>query len=382
MSYEYLEQGNVIPVRLSKAVARVDDAIVELNPEEKQRVRKIHSESPMIDFHNHLYVLPEDLNDFDTLSRSGRIPTDYEGIKISGMDACFYAMGGLMARKHSHVPWQFEDIVWDMGMRQADLYHHKDSVMLATSVNHLFEAKRNGKLAVFTATENAGVIGNDIDRLDVLYGLGIRCMGLSYNQRNCIADGAKEDADSGLSRFGYKVVERMNRLGMLIDLSHSSEATSRQAIEASEASCCATHSVARAVVDSPKGKSDALIALMAGKGGLIAVQAVPNTTSRKASQSVFDMVDHIDHIVKLVGVDHVAIGTDAMYGDHVAMHKQIGKQMGLTVKEFPADYIQYIENPSQFTNITRALIARGYSDRDIKKIMGGNVIELLKQTIG
>ena len=209
-------------------------------------------------------------------------------------------------------------------------------------------------------------------------------MGLSYNSRTTIADGATERTDSGLSNFGFQVIERMNRLGMLIDFSHSSELSTKEGIEASELPCCSTHNLARGLHDNPKGKSDEILELTAARGGIIGVEAVPNITVRKKEQTVFDVIDHVDYIVKRVGVDPVAIGTDAMFGDHVAMHRVMLETMGFKgmLDDLPGTHIEYIENPGQIPNITRALVARGYSDEDIKKIIGGNVLRLLEQTIG
>jgi membrane dipeptidase len=136
--------------------------------------------------------------------------------------------------------------------------------------------------------------------------------------------------------------------------------------------------------DNPKGKPDDILELLAKRGGIIGVEAVPNITSNKTEQSVFDVIDHVDYLVKLVGVEHVAIGTDVQFGDHVAFHKATMKPLGLEgmVKELKADHMEYIENPGQLPNVTRALVARGYSDEDIQKIMGGNVLRLLRETIG
>ena len=384
MSYEYLKRENVIPVPLSKVVGRIRERIVELSPKDEERAMRLHQEGIVIDFHNHPIVLPEDPHDFDAYARSGRPATGYEGLKRSGMTACLSAFGGPPGRRSSPIPWQFDDIIWDLGMRQADMDHHQDVVMRGHSVKDILEAQRSRKVAVFSLIENAGVIGNDIDRLDVLYGFGVRCLGLTYNNRTTIGDGVTERADGGLSSFGFKVIERMNRLGMLIDFSHSSELSTKEGVEASETPCACTHNWARGVYTTPKGKSDETLDLIAKHGGAIGVAAIPNVISDKEIQTVFDIMDHVDYIVKRVGVDHVAIGTDSIFGDHVGLHRVALKLMDLVAAErnYSASHIEYMENPGQLPNVTRALVARGYPDEDIKKIMGGNVLRLLGQTIG
>jgi len=269
-------------------------------------------------------------------------------------------------------------------MRRADMDHHRDVISRALYTADILDAKKNNRTAVIAHIESTQMIENDLDRLDVLYGLGVRCLGLTYNTRTDVGDGCGERTDSGLSSFGLKVVERMNRLGMLIDLAHSAPLTSTEAIEASTAPCCITHAFPRAVYDHPRGIPDSVLELLAKKGGVIGVEAVPNITSFKEKQTVFDVIEHVDYLVKRIGIDHVAIGTDTMFGDHVAFHKHMMKVTSLSslIRRFPAEYIDFIENPGQWPNVTRALVARGYADEQIEKLIGGNVLRILKQTIG
>lgn len=391
MSYEYLKE-DVIAVKLCKEIGRIEEHDVKLTPEDEARAIRLHKESIIIDFHIHSRVLPENMGDRELYARSGRVATGFEGIRRSGMTAFMEGFGGNIARRSSPVNWQFEDMLWDLGMRQCDYDHHKEVVTRGYCVNDILEAKKSGRTAIIPMSENAGMIYNDLDRLDVLYGMGIRCMGLSFNHRSFIADGVLEKHDSGISEFGLKVIRRMNRLGMLIDFSHSSNLSIKQGIEASEFPCCFTHMTVKAVQDNlgmenPKGLTDDNMELIAKHEGLIGLEAVPNITSNKSVQTVFDLIDHVDYAVKRVGVDHVAIGTDTLFGDHVGSHKAT-KGLPQTfgggdyVKELKATHIDCIENPSQLPNVTRALVARGYSDADIKKIMGENVLKLFEKTIG
>ena len=383
MSYEYLQE-KVIPVTLCKEVGRIEERVVELSKKDEERVMRLQRESILIDFHIHLSMLPENLEDMETLARSGRPGTGFEGIKRSGMTACLNGYGGSMGRRSSPTPWQLQDVIWDLGIRTADQDHHPDAVMRAYSVKDIQEAKKSGRTAILASIENGQMIDNDVDRVDVLYGLGIRCMGLSYNSRTTVADGCTERTDAGLSTFGFKVIERMNRLGMLIDLSHSSDLASKETIEASKAPCAFTHTFSKVIFDNPRGKGDDLLKLIAQKGGVIGIAAVPNLISHKPVQTIFDVLDHLDYIVKLVGIDHVAIGTDCLFGDHVALHRAVRKLMDMSkaLHELPAPYVEYIENPGQWSNFPRALVARGYSDEQIKKILGENVLRILRQTIG
>ncbi|MCF4113187.1 MULTISPECIES: dipeptidase [Dethiosulfovibrio] len=382
-AYSYLKDPSVIPVELAPDVDGPLDCRLELPENMEARAVKLHHESVVFDLHNHVHRLADNmLRDFETYARSGRIAMGYDGIAKSGMTACFNGYGGSAGRRSSPQAWQFEDIVWDLGIRQADIAHHQDVTILGTCVNDVDKAKATGCCAVFANVENAGIIGNEIDRLDVLYGLGVRCMGLSYNQRNTIADGSNETQDGGLSRFGEKVVVRMNRLGMLMDFAHSSDRAILDTLEISDAPCCISHSVPKALNTHPKAKSDDILRAISDAGWVFAVQSVPNVTSSKKEQSIFDVADQIDHCVEVMGIDHVAIGTDSMFGDHLGLHKCISKMMGHPAKPFVGEYVKYLENPGEMPNLTRVLVSRGYSDDDIRKLIGINVVKLLEKTIG
>jgi membrane dipeptidase len=218
MSYEYLGK-NVVPVALAKEVDRITEKTVALSPAEEERAMRLHRESIVIDFHVHLTILPENLGEYDRLARSGRPATGFEGTRRSGLTGCLLAFAGSMVRRSSPAPWKFEDLVWDLGVRWADMDHRPDLFLRAYTAADIVRAKQAGRTAVLAMAENTQMVDNDLDRLDVLYGLGIRSLGLTYSARTTAGDGCNERTDAGLSRFGLKVIERMNRLGMLIDLS-------------------------------------------------------------------------------------------------------------------------------------------------------------------
>lgn len=381
--YAYLKDPAVIPIELASDVYNQWSHVLELTPEQEARAMKLHRESIVIDFHNHPHRLAKDmLRDFETYARNGRIAWGFEGIKLSGMTACVNGYGGSAGRRSSPNSWQFEDIVWDIGMRQADLMKHPEVTIPGTCVADIYKAKETGRCAVFADVENAGIIGNEIDRLDVLYGIGVRVLGLTYNQRNTIADGSSEDCDAGLSRFGRKVVRRMNQLGILMDFAHSGDKAILDTMEISDAPCCVSHSVPKTLRNHPKAKSDDLLKKMAEADWIFAIQSVPNITSDKEYQSIFDVADQIDHCVDVMGIDHVAVGTDTNFGSHLDLHRCISAMMGHPQVPWKGKYVDYLENPAEMPNVTRVLVQRGYRDEDIKKILGLNVIHLLEKTIG
>lgn len=381
--YSYLDASDVVFRELAPDVDGPRNHALEIPKDQENRAGKLHSENVVFDLHNHVHRLPKNmLRDFEAYARSGRVAMGYAGIARSGMTGCFNGYGGSAGRRSSPQAWQFDDVLWDMGTRQADILHHSDSVMVGTSVADIHKAKETGRCAVFANVENAGIIGNEIDRLDVLYGLGVRCLGLSYNQRNTISDGANEDQDGGLSKFGEKVVVRMNRLGILMDFAHSSDNAILDTLEISEVPCCISHSVPKALSDHPKGKSDEILKLIAKMGWIFGVQSVPNVTSSEKYQSIFDVANQIDHCVEVMGIDHVAVGTDAMFGEHSDLHRCISRMMGHPDNPFVCEFIDYLENPGEWPNVSRVLVSRGYTDEDIRKLLGMNVVRLLEKTIG
>ncbi|MDR1732416.1 MAG: dipeptidase [Synergistaceae bacterium] len=382
-AYSYLKDPKVLPVELAPDTGGPWDHVLELPPEQEERAARLHKNDIVFDLHNHVHRLAKNmLRDFETYARSGRVANGYDGIAKSGLTACFNGYGGSAGRRSSPVAWQFDDIVWDIGTRQADIYHHSDVAIVGVCVADIYRAKETGRCAIFANVENAGITGNEIDRLDLLYGIGVRCLGLSYNQRNTIADGSSEKEDGGLSRFGEKVVTRLNRLGVLMDFAHSSDRAILDCLELSDAPCCISHSLPAALSSHPKAKSDDLLKKIAEAGWVIGIQSVPNITSSKPYQSIFDVADQIDHCVQVMGINHVAVGTDAMFGNHADLHRCISKMMAHPEKELVGEYVDYLENPGEIPNVSRVLVSRGYSDEDIGKILGMNVVRLLEKTIG
>ena len=258
-------------------------------------------------------------------------------------------------------------------------------------------AKGEGRQAVMVSMEMDGgqVIGPSImykrgtpeehypflDRIDTVYRLGLRRFDPIKNFRNYIGDGCLERSDSGLSNYGLAVVERMNEVGMIIDTSHWGEQSTLDVIEASNDPILISHAGARTLVPrNVRLKSDELIHALAEKEGVIGVCGIPNYLSQKKRQGVEDMVTHIDYISDLVGIEHVAIGTDIVWGDHagLAIHRHYIEHMGLKVA---ADYMEGIESLEEWPNIIRCLVKRGYSDEEIKRIVGENAIKLMNSVI-
>jgi len=241
----------------------------------------------------------------------------------------------------------------------------------------IHRAKEQGKVGILFGFQNIGPLEGDLSLLPIFYRLGIRIMQLTYHFKNICGDGCKEPSDAGLSLFGRDLIARMNDLGMVVDLAHVGERTARDAIEASRHPAIASHSNAYARVPAYQNKSDDTIRALARRGGVICVTAFPRML--EPDPTVDTLLDHIEHIVRLVGPDHVGLGLDFAEGwADSPIHRK--KLLAIDGKIY--DYPSGIETISKLPNITRGLVSRGYSDEDIERILGGNLLRVFAQVAG
>lgn len=223
-----------------------------------------------------------------------------------------------------------------------------------------------GRQAVMISIEGGEPIGTDLAVLRMLYRLGVRAIGLVWNQRNAIADGIGETRTrGGLTTFGVELVKEMNRLGMLVDVSHLTDPGFWDVIEVSTQPIIASHSNSRAVCDHPRNLTDEQIKALAKNGGVMGINYARYfiDAEAKADKNKGDLkklLDHIDHIVELVGPKHVGLG-----GDFDG-----------------ASPVNGLEDTTKVPAITEGLVERGYSDEDILAILGGNHLRLMRQVLG
>ncbi|HKJ01684.1 MAG TPA: membrane dipeptidase, partial [Longimicrobiales bacterium] len=248
-------------------------------------------------------------------------------------------------------------------------------------------AHDEGKVALVASMEGAAMIEHDVDRIDLLFGFGVRALGITYSESNALGNGLKEKRDGGLTAFGRKAVERMNKVGMLIDCSHCGDQTTLDTIEWSERPVLLSHIGARALWDTNRLAPDEVLEACAAKGGVIGVEAAPHTTITR-DHLVHDLdafMAHFEYIKGLVGIDHVGFGPDSLYGDHVGLHNVYAAALSLKESKGTADfprveYVKGLENPTEGSrNIVRWLVKHGYGDEDIRKVMGGNALRILGQ---
>ncbi len=388
-AYSYLEEGRDFPIFDWAQWDWAGRNLVELTAEQEARVEDIVSKNPVISLHDHPTFFPKNISDlrntFDA-ARSGREHCAYEALSYSYLDCIFDNMMDGTNIISSPAGWKWIDIIHDLGMRLCDLAH-QDFLVQCKTVDDIFAAKAAGKIAWVPVVEGAACIENEIDRIDILYGLGVRQLGVTYSESNALGNGMKEENDGGLTYFGRQCVERMNKVGMLIDISHCGPKTGIEAVMHSTKPIIASHAGARSVWNIKRMFNDDLIKAIAEKGGVLGIEAAPHTTmSRtKNTHDLDSFMEHFEYAVNLVGIDHVSFGVDTLYGDHVGLHHAFAGHLSTKETKKGNDYEEVpfvwgLENPTEASwNIPRWLVAHGYSDEDIAKVLGGNAIRVLRE---
>ena len=270
-SYSYLPAGqDFTNIELAPEFDRVPAYKAELKPEEKARAEKLMLDNITISLHDHPVRFPNDIRQTPEYNRTGRQHTAFAGVKESGMTVIFDNMMDGTACVTGNAPWRWLDIITDIGMRQADIAHQNDVIVIRT-LDDIHYAKKAGKVGFVFGLEASTPIENEIDRLDVLYGLGIRQIGIAYSDSNALGSGLNEEVDGGLTDFGRRCVTRMNQLGMAVDISHSSDQTGIDACKVSTKPVFMTHAGAKAVWPIKRMKSDDVIKAVADTGGVIGI---------------------------------------------------------------------------------------------------------------
>lgn len=246
---------------------------------------------------------------------------------------------------------------------------HPELFVQVEKIADVDSARREGKLAVAFDLEGMNALNGDIGMVDLYYRLGVRQMLFAYN-RNNLAGGGCHDEDVGLTDFGRDVIREMNRLGMVVDCSHCSYRTSMEAIEASESPVIFSHANARALCDHERNIWDDQIKACAATGGVIGVTGVGIFLGPKGP-TVEHLVEHIDHMVALVGAEHVGFGMDSVLHANKAHQPFTRSREYWPERQYPDSGTGYVP-PEEAPRLTQALLDRGYSEQDIRGILGEN----------
>ena len=385
ISYGYLKAGVDLPeFTLAPEFDRVPPYESDISKDNQDRAAKLMRENIVISLHDHPVRFPDDMRQTPEYNRTGRQHTAFAGLRESGMTVIFDNMMDGTACVTGNAPWRWLDIITDLGMRQADIAH-QDFVTVIRTIEDIEFAHKNGKVGLLFGLEAATPIENEIDRLDVLYGLGLRQIGIAYSDANSLGSGLNETNESGLTDFGRRAIKRMNQLGLAIDISHSSDRTGIETCQTSERPVFMTHAGARSVWNTARMKSDEVLIEVAKTGGVIGMSAAPHTTlsHEHPLHNILSVMDHFKYIVDLVGIEHVAFGPDTLYGDHVGLHTVFGHLLKIGTSPSPAyekvEYVDGLENPTEnFFNIAGWLVQNGFSDSEIAAVLGGNIVRALE----
>lgn len=274
---------------------------------------------------------------------------------------------------------------------QEIIKENPDRLMLATSSQDYIQAKKEGKVAVMLGFQNSTMVGKSIENLDTLYESGMRWMQLTYNERNLLGDGSTERTNCGLSDFGLEVVDRMNELGIIIDLSHCGEQTTNEGIAHSKSPVSINHSMCEALHrNHPRAKTDEQIRAMADKGGIMGIICLGYMIGPKLGieTTLETYVDHIDHAVKVGGIDHVGLASDfAIQGLEATGATRENWYVPRLTRFKPSYKVQWppwipeLDTPDRFRHVARLLDKRGYSTGDIEKILGQNWLRFYSETL-
>lgn len=351
-------------------------------------VIRVHRAALLIDAHND--VAMKTIKGFDIGKASAKGSTDIPRLKAGNVGATFFAayVPGRMARQKTAAAYARRAI---QSIRNDVIGRYPETFVLARTADEILAARKQGKIAALIGLEGGHAIEDSVKILREFYDVGVRYMTLTHSNTNNWADssGDKSGRHGGLNALGRDIVREMNRLGMIVDISHVADDTFWDVLEVSQAPVFASHSSCRALSKAPRNMTDDMIRALAKKGGVIQINIACDFLSEKvrtdrpmdkkkvnakygdnqddlriAVESQFtratmaDVVAHIDHVVKIAGIDAVGIGSDFDGIDCTP----IG-----------------LEDVSKFPNLTRALLEKGYTEVQIRKIYGENTLRLLRE---
>ncbi len=343
----------------------------------RQRAMKIHRAATVVDTHNDI-TSPITDEGFDMGARdtSGKIQTDIPRMKEGGLDAEFFSIyvaaryareGGAARRALDMIDGVYEQV-----------RRHPESLEMAFTVADIRRINRSGKIAALMGIEGGHAIEDSLSALRQFYKLGVRYMTLTHTNTNNWADSAggisvqAEKRHGGLSDFGKVVIAEMNRLGMMVDISHVGDETFWDVIEVTKSPVIASHSSCRALTNVPRNLTDDMLKAVAKNNGVVMInfyngfinteyaKAGDPMPTRSANTATLDMLmAHFEHVIKVAGINHVGIGSDFDGVD------------GL----LPPG----MEDVSKLPTITYELLKRGYSEADVKKVLGENLLRVMAE---
>ena len=278
------------------------------------------------------------------------------------------------------------------------IQEHSDTLILVKKIADIKKAKKEKKLGIIFGFQDTMPIDDDLNNLDIYYNMGVRIILLTYNAQNLVGTGCCELFYNGVTYFGRKVIERLNELGITIDLSHCSDPTTMDGIKLSKKPVFITHASIREICNAyGRNKTKEQIIALAEKGGVIGITSFPALVKRDSNTfevipaKLEDVLDHIEYVINLVGIDHVAFGSDLC--ETWVEEKRTPPEsslrwwrllrpdvFGVGPIEYYDPQVKGLERHSEFVNFARGLLKRGYKENEIRKFLGENIIKIFKKT--
>jgi membrane dipeptidase len=319
--------------------------------------------------------------DFDKFARWMADPdlfrdSDLAPYRDSGIDVFHIAIGTGGPEAHAQSLRFFAG--WN-----SFLANHDRLFVRVDSADDLARVKASGRVGILLGLQNAEHFRTPHD-VNAFHALGQRVAQLTYNARNLLGNGATERRDDGLSDFGVGIVERMNTVGMAVDVSHCGDRTTLDAFDASRRPVLITHSNCRALVPGhPRCKTDEAIRKMAAKGGVMGITGVRMFVRAEEPTTIEHVLDHFDHVVRLTSIEHVGVGSDIDLYGYDDMPPELNKKLR---QGYKGSYgfrekldVEGLDHPRRMYDLAEGLVRRGYSDRDIELVLGGNFARVLSE---
>jgi membrane dipeptidase len=327
-------------------------------------------------------IIIDDLSSFDP--KPSLPDAGFSVVKESGITIVGPTLGDVVPER------AFHSTVNEIAKAEAEVARYADRLMIIRSFSDIDKAKREKKLGLLINVQNSACIERDLKNLDLFCDLGLRQIQLTFNWRNWVGDGCTERTQAGLSYFGVDMVQRMNELGMIVDVGHTGYQSTLDAVEVSSKPIVFSHTNCKALCDHPRNKTDDQIRALARKGGVIGLSCFNWFVSDKPRSTLDDLLVHFDHVARLVGPQSIGIGSDFSIAGWAGRqpdaeweaHKGIyGEREWKALKGRFPPYIDEVNNPRRFRIIAEGLKKRGWKLDDIAGVLGTNLIRVYREVL-
>jgi membrane dipeptidase len=306
-------------------------------------------------------------------------------IRASGLRMCAVTVGNPAL----HGPDAYDSLAAETDAYDRHVARYPHRLSYVRRFEDIDRAVERSTIGILYYTQNATPLQDHVERLEDLYARGVRIVQLTYNNRNLLGDGCMERTNAGLSAFGLAVVERMNAMGMVVDVSHCGSATTMDAMAHSRAPVAITHAACVEVYEHPRNKTDEALRRMADGGGVIGICQINPFLGANERNTLEHYLDHVDHAVNVAGIDHVGIGSDREYRtipdtweERTKLAVELSRLRPVTPDEVRWPYfLTELNHPRRMDTIADGLARRGRPAREIDKILGENFYRFFRDTL-